>query len=432
MTAIEIKAMHYADWICRLYVDEDPTISKKSIRSITFQVTDDCCYSCSYCYQICKGKRKMTKETAKAGINLLFKMWEEDDPEAIINKTTKGITLDFIGGEPLMNIEIIDYICSYFVEQCLERKHPWLFYWRASMISNGALYFEPEVQNFLQKFKGFTSFGITIDGPKEIHDACRKWPNGDGTFDTSYAALKHFNQNYYQTPSTKVTIAPENLKDLNKIIKFFVDEGVTLIYANPVFEVEWSIEQAQQYYKELIKMANYLLDLDTKDIYISLFQEYIGVPLDPEHDNLNWCGGAGDMLAFDPDGIAYPCIRYMESSLGDSAKPIIIGDVHGLLQTEEQKEWNNRLNCMTRCSQSTDECIYCPVASGCAWCSGWNYQQFGKLNKRSTNICWMHKARVLANYYYWNNYYRKYQIEKGFVLNLSQEDIKAILGNEFS
>ena len=149
--------------------------------------------------------------------------------------------------------------------------------------------------------------------------------------------------------------------------------------------------------------------------------------MDPIHENLNWCGGAGDMLAFDPDGIAYPCIRYMESSLGDSAKPIIIGDVNGLLQTEEQKHWNDCLNCMTRCSQSTEECINCPVASGCAWCSGWNYQQFGELNKRSTNICWMHKARVLANYYYWNKYYYKYNIEKGFVLNLTQEDIDLLL-----
>jgi radical SAM peptide maturase (CXXX-repeat target family) len=369
----------------------------------------------------------MSKETAKAGIDLLFKMWDEDNPDAIVNKSTKGITLDFIGGEPLMNIEVIDYICSYFVEQCLEKSHPWLFFWRASMISNGALYFEPEVQEFLKKFKGFISFGITIDGPKEIHDACRKWPNGEGTFETSYSALKHFNENYYANSSTKVTIAPENLKDLNKIVKFFIDENVTIIYANPVFEVEWTIEQAKEYYQELIKMADYLLELDNKDTYISLFQEQIGVPMDPIHENLNWCGGAGDMLAFDPDGIAYPCIRYMESSLGDSAKPIIIGDVNGLLQTEEQKHWNDCLNCMTRCSQSTEECINCPVASGCAWCSGWNYQQFGELNKRSTNICWMHKARVLANYYYWNKYYYKYNIEKGFVLNLTQKDIDLLL-----
>jgi sulfatase maturation enzyme AslB (radical SAM superfamily) len=141
------------------------------------------------------------------------------------------------------------------------------------MISNGALYFEPEVQEFLKKFKGFISFGITIDGPKEIHDACRKWPNGEGTFETSYSALKHFNENYYANSSTKVTIAPENLKDLNKIIKFFIDENVTIIYANPVFEVEWTIEQAKEFYQELIKMADYLLELDNKDTYISLFQE---------------------------------------------------------------------------------------------------------------------------------------------------------------
>ena len=69
-----------------------------------------------------------------------------------INHKTKAIILDFIGGEPLMNIDIIDYVCTYFVEKCVEKNHPWLYTWRASIISNGALYFDPKVQAFLKKF----------------------------------------------------------------------------------------------------------------------------------------------------------------------------------------------------------------------------------------------------------------------------------------
>ena len=120
-------------------------------RSVTFQVTDDCPCACIYCYQGHKGHRMMSRETAKKGVDLLFKMYDEDT-SSFINKNTKAIILDFIGGEPLMNIDVIDYICSYFMEECLRRHHPWLLTWRASMISNGALYFDPKVQAFLKKF----------------------------------------------------------------------------------------------------------------------------------------------------------------------------------------------------------------------------------------------------------------------------------------
>jgi hypothetical protein len=52
------------------------------------------------------------------------------------------------------------------------------------------------------------------------------------------------------------------------------------------------------------------------------------------------------------------------------------------------------------------------VAKGCGWCSAYNYEEFGTINKRTTYICIMHKARVLANNYYWNKLYKKLNIKK--------------------
>ena len=75
---------------------------------------------------------------------------------------------------------------------------------------------------------------------------------------------------------------------------------------------------------------------------------------------------------------------------------------------------------MTRCSQSTDECINCPIAAGCAWCSAYNYEYFGELNKRATFICIMHKARALANVYFWNKYYRAIEEEYNMLLDLTK------------
>ena len=58
------------------------------------------------------------------------------------------------------------------------------------------------------------------------------------------------------------------------------------------------------------------------------------------------------------------------------------------------------MSCITRRSQSTDECFNCPIGSGCGWCSAYNYEHFGTQDKRATYICCMHKARSLANVYY--------------------------------
>ena len=75
------------------------------------------------------------------------------------------------------------------------------------------------------------------------------------------------------------------------------------------------------------------------------------------------------MLSMDPDGYLYPCIRYMESSLGTDRPPLRIGHVNiGIAQTECDKKCVDCLNKIDRRTESTDECFYCPIAEGCSWC----------------------------------------------------------------
>ena len=76
-------------------------------------------------------------------------------------------------------------------------------------------------------------------------------------------------------------------------------------------------------------------------------------------------------------------------------------------------------------SQSPQECIDCPISSGCGWCSALNYQEFGTINKRTTYTSLMHKARVLANYYYQNKMGGNYP----FLIN-KQDAIDIIGENE--
>ena len=414
----------YNDFLVRSYTNLD---SEVNCRNITFQVTDDCCLKCSYCYQINKHHHMMSKEVARKGIDLLFKLYDENKEGAYINHHTHGIILDLIGGEPFMNVEVMDFIVDYFIQQCVERKHEWLTNFRISISSNGILYFNENVQNFIKKYENLISLNITVDGPKEIHDSCRVDYDGNGSFERAIAAADDWYARGHEDITTKITIAPENLGQLNTIFDFFIKRGYKYIFANPIYEQKWTSEQGKEYYKQLIILADRLLK--EKEVYSTLFEERNFGPLLSSENN-NWCGGVGAMLAFDYNGLAFPCLRYMESSLGSDKEPIIVGSVDGIYNTPETQKLYTDLCAVTRRSQSTDECWNCQIASGCAWCSAWNYQSLGSFNKRSTNICWMHRARALANVYYWNNRYIKEKKEKIFPLYLSRDIATSLISDE--
>lgn len=417
----ERKRVHieqFQDMIARIFPSDvafDENNKRILSRTVTFQVTDNCNLACSYCYQINKGKRKLKFEDAKKLIDMLL----DEDPKLnnyIDVEHSPALIIEFIGGEPFLEIELIDQIVDYFKIQTTLRHHPWATRFCISICSNGVLYFDPRVQKFLEKNKYNMSFSVTIDGDKELHDSCRLFPNGNPSYDIAMAAADDWmaKGNYM---GSKITIAPGNISRLYKAIVHMVERGYTEINANVVYEKGWELEHTKIYYEQLKKIADYWEENNLYDtIFLSLFEEKFFRPKN-ETDITNWCGGTGCMLSIDPDGRLYPCIRYMESSLGDDAEPFYIGDVNeGIGQTDKLKERIKCLDCITRRSQSTDECFNCPIADGCSWCSAYNYQEFGTPDKRATYICDMHKTRSLANVYFWNKYYKLNNQNKVFKL----------------
>ena len=173
---------------------------------------------------------------------------------------------------------------------------------------------------------------------------------------------------------TKLTIAPENIEFLFEAVKNFINMGFTCIHLNCVFEKGWELSHASILYEQLKLLADYVLEHDLFDkIYFSIFDEQMFYKL-PEEETNNWCGGNGKMLALDWKGDYYPCIRYMESSLGADIPPLKIGNIHqGIGTNEKEQAIIDELKSITRQSQSTDECLNCPINAGCAWCSGYNY-----------------------------------------------------------
>lgn len=115
-------------------------------KDITFIVTKDCQLACKYCYLVGKNtKERMTWEVAKSAIDYILDHEKEMTEESVI--------WDFIGGEPFLEIDLIDKICDYIKLQMFQRNHHWFNSYRFSFSTNGINYHTAKVQNFIRKNK---------------------------------------------------------------------------------------------------------------------------------------------------------------------------------------------------------------------------------------------------------------------------------------
>lgn len=370
-------------------------------KNITFIVTKDCQLACKYCYLVGKNsKERMPWEVAKQAIDYILDQ-EEDMKEA-------SVVWDFIGGEPFLEIDLIDRICDYLKTEMFRRNHHWFNSYRFSFSTNGINYHTDKVQQFIQKNRDHLSIGITIDGTERKHDLNRIY-KGDGR--GSYADVVRnipLWQQQFPGAGTKVTISSADLPYIKESVLHLYSLGIHEVNINCVFEDVWQPGDDLLFEEQLMKLADEIIDVGYyKDYACSFFTERLGKPLDCVLQNQNWCG-AGRMLAVDAEGNFYPCTRFAQYSLR-SKKAWIIGNIHDGIDKNKLRPFLT----LDRCTQSPQKCIDCEVAEGCAWCQGENYDaaDTATIYQRSTAICLMHKARVRANNYYWNKLYRKLELE---------------------
>ena len=366
----------------------------------------------------------MPLEVAKKFIDLLLDN-DENTRSYLDTRCTRGVILDFIGGEPFLETALIDQIIDYFEEQTIIKDHPWQYHHKYSFSTNGTLYFKPEVQQFLNKHKNNISLSISLDGNKRLHDACRVFPDGSGSYDLAIAAVHHYREVFDQTVGSKLTISPQNVNYLAEAIINLIEEGYTDINFNCIYEEGWTYEHATILYYQLKEIANYVIANDLyDDIDLSMFNDQYYKPKQIT-DTQNWCGGNGRMIAVDYNGDIFPCVRYMSSSLGDDVPPVIIGNVNdGIAPNAICKACIEKLKSIDRLTQSTQECIECSVAEGCSWCQAYNYQVYKDFDHRCTFICPMHQAAALATCYLYNFRYRDRNEKKRMKLWL--EDSRAL------
>ncbi len=373
-----------------------------SSKSITFIVTKDCQLACKYCYLVGKNeKERMPWEVAKQAIDYILSHEEDMREESVV--------WDFIGGEPFLEIELIDKICDYLKVEMYRRNHHWFNSYRFSFSTNGINYHTDKVQHFIKKNREHLSIGITIDGTEMKHDLNRVY-KGDGR--GSYAdVVRNIPLWLSQFPNggTKVTISSADIPYIKESVLHLYSLGIHEVNINCVFEDVWKEGDDARFEEQLMQLADAIIDGEYyRDYACSFFSEYLGKPLDCVLQNQNWCG-AGRMLAVDAAGNFYPCTRFAQYSLR-SKKAWIIGNIHDGIDKNKLRPFLT----LDRCTQSEQKCIDCEVAEGCAWCQGENYDAADTptIYQRSTAICLMHKARVRANNYYWNKLFRKLELEE--------------------
>lgn len=361
-------------------------------KNITFIVTKDCQLACKYCYLVGKNsKERMPWEVAKQAIDYILDHEDEMREESVV--------WDFIGGEPFLEIELIDRICDYLKTEMFRRGHHWFNSYRLSFSTNGINYHTDRVQRFIEKNRSHLSIGITIDGTARKHDLNRIY-KGDGR--GSYAdVVRNIPLWLSQFPGagTKVTISSADIPYIKESVLHLYSLGIREVNINCVFEDVWQEGDDRLFEAQLTELADEIIDRGYyKDYACSFFSEHIGKPLDPEKDNQNWCG-AGMMLSIDAAGNFYPCTRFAQYSLR-SKQARIIGNIHTGIDKNKLRPFLT----LDRCTQSPRQCLECEVAAGCAWCQGENYDaaETDTIYQRATAICLMHKARVRANNYYWN------------------------------
>lgn len=370
-------------------------------KSITFIVTKDCQLACKYCYLVGKNEtERMEWKVAKQAIDYILSHESEFKEESVI--------WDFIGGEPFLEIDLIDSICDYIKTEMYRLNHHWFNSYRFSFSTNGINYRAEKIQNFIEKNHTHLSIGITIDGTRRKHDLNRIWKGSleRGSYDD---VVKNIPLWISQFPgsATKVTISSADIPFIKESVLHLFSLGIHEVNINCVFEDVWHEEDDLAFENQLIDLADEIIDNELYTINsCSFFAEHIGKPIDPR-DNTNWCG-AGRMLSVDAHGNFYPCTRFAKYSLRDK-NAWIIGNVHDGIDKNKLRPFLT----LDRTTQSNQECIDCEVASGCAWCQGENYDaaESPTIYQRSVAICKMHKARVRANNYYWNKLYRKLELE---------------------
>ena len=290
------------------------THRKTVVKALCLHVSHDCNLRCGYCFAGTgnfEGQRCiMDFETGKKAIDFVIARSEG----------RRNIEVDFFGGEPLMNFDMVKQLTAYIREQ--EKIHDKNF--RLTLTTNGVL-LDADKLAFVNE--NMSNLVLSIDGRKSVNDNMRKTVGGGGSYDIIMpklkAAAESRNQdNYY----VRGTFTRHNLDFCEDVIHL-ADEGFKQISMEPVVggrELDYSIKEEDlpfifEQYEQLAE--EYLNRRDGN--WFNFFHFMIDLAQGPcVIKRMSGCGAGCEYVAITPEGDIYPCHQFVGN--GD----FLLGNVH--------------------------------------------------------------------------------------------------------
>ena len=196
----------------------------------------------------------MSWEVAKSAIDYILDHEDSFNEESVI--------WDFIGGEPFLEIDLIDKICDYIKIELFKRNHHWFNSYRFSFSTNGINYDSGKVQKFIAKNRDHLSVGITIDGTQKKHDLNRIW-KGEGPERGSYIDVVRnipLWLSQFANAGTKVTISSADIPYIKESVLHLYSLGIHEVNINVVFEDVWNDGDDKLFENQLIELADAIIE----------------------------------------------------------------------------------------------------------------------------------------------------------------------------
>ncbi len=348
-----------------------------------------CNLSCIYCHASKKPANKkeydMDEKTAKKTVDFIFQT------------PAKSIGIEFQGGEPLLNFEIIKYITSYAKRKNVKEKKQIHF----SIVTNLTLMTEEKMRYLINEN---ISICTSLDGPKKIHDK-----NRPRSYDQVIYWIKKINKEYkakksIQRISALITTTKNSLPYVKEIIDEYQKLGFNAVHlrylnnlgdARPEWKnISYTPEEFLKYWDEGI---NHISTLRKKGVIMyergyEIFNSKINRITDPGYlDIRSPCGAVIGQILYNYNGKIYTCDE--GRSVGDDI--FVVGNVH----KNTYKEVTTSPNCINMINASTletlpcDACAYKPFCGVCPVC---NYGETGSLIAQTPNTsrCKIHKHQI--------------------------------------
>lgn len=297
------------------------------IKSLCLHLAHDCNLRCRYCFagtgEFGGPRELMSLDVGKKALDFL-----------LANSGSRpSVEVDFFGGEPLMNVDVMKELVYYGEEKAAQAGKTIEF----TLTTNGML-LEPELEAFLRKHKMLLV--LSIDGRPEVNDYMRPMAGGQGSYDRIMANYQRLvrtikPEDYY----IRGTYTRHNL-DFSQDVQHLHDQGfvslsVEPVVASPQEDYAFREEDLPILFQEYDRLVDLYLDRQKEGQPFEFFHFNVDLEQGPcLPKRLIGCGAGFEYLAVTPEGELYPCHQFVgrsEYSLGHVEQ--------GLINEEKMEEF---------------------------------------------------------------------------------------------